>query len=62
MLLDPLDFSLDLYFLLIAKINNYKILENPIAVHKRVAGKAKGGGSLLAKIKLISRTLNYIFN
>ena len=57
----PLDFSLDLYFLLIAKINNYKILENPITVHKRVAGKAKGGGSLLAKIKLTSRTLNYIF-
>lgn len=57
----PLDFSLDLYFLLIAKVNNYKIIENPITVHKRVAGKAKGGGSLLTKIKLTSRTLNYIF-
>ena len=58
----PIDFSLDLYTLLIAKINNYKIIEHPVLVFKRVAGEAKGGGSFFLKIKLTLRTLNYIFN
>jgi len=58
----PIDFSLDLYILLIAKINNYKIIEHPVVVYKRVAGEAKGGGSFFLKIKLTLRTLNYIFN
>ena len=58
----PIDFSLDLYTLLIAKINNYKIIEHPVVVYKRVAGEAKGGGSFFLKIKLTLRTLNYIFN
>ena len=57
----PIDFSLDLYLLLTAKINNYKILENPLVVHKRIAGEAKGGGSLIAKIKLTLRTFDYIY-
>ena len=38
----------ELYFLLIAKSDNDKMLENASTVHKRGAGKAKGGGTLLA--------------
>ena len=57
----PIDFSLDLYILLTAKINNYKIIEHPLIVHKRIAGQAKGGGTIFTKIKLTSRTLSYIY-
>ena len=57
----PADFSLDLYLLLTAKLNKYKILEYPFIVYKRIAGKAKGGGSLLTKFNLTLRTLNYIY-
>ena len=57
----PNDFSLDLYLLLTAKKNNYEIIEHRLIVHKRTAGKAKGGGSLYTKIKLTLRTLNYIW-
>ena len=57
----PINFSLDLYLLLTAKLNNYEILEHPLTVHKRIAGEAKGGGTLLAKIKLTLNTLNYIY-
>lgn len=58
----PNDFSLDLYLLLIAKINSFEIVEYPLTVHKRIAGIAKGGGTLYTKIKLTFRTLNYIYN
>ena len=58
----PNDFSLDLYILLVAKIKNYKIIEHPLKIYERVAGEAKGGGSLLLKIKLTLRTLKYIFD
>tara|TARA_B100000686_G_C16510655_1_gene821968 strand:+ start:172 stop:885 length:714 start_codon:yes stop_codon:yes gene_type:complete len=57
----PKDFSLDLYLLLIGKLNNYEILEQPLIVYRRVAGQAKGGGSLLSKIKLTLRTFTYIY-
>ena len=57
----PTDFSLDLYLLLTAKLNKYEILEYPFIVYKRIAGKAKGGGSLLTKVNLTLRTLNYIY-
>ena len=58
----PNDFSLDLYFLLTARLNNYKIIERPLVIYKRVAGEAKGGGTLFTKIKLTLRTLNYVYN
>ena len=56
----PNDFSLDLYFLVIAKINNYKIINHDVIMKKRIHGEAKGGGDLSGKIKLIKRTLTYI--
>lgn len=58
----PIDFSYDIYFLLIAKKNNIKINEYPVEWHDRNAGVAKGGGSLKLKIKLTLRTLKFMFN
>lgn len=57
----PNDFSLDLYFLYIAKIKGYKIHEYPVKFEKRIFGKSKGGGTIIGKIKLITRTFKYIF-
>ena len=56
----PNDFSLDLFFLVIAKKHNYKIINHDVTMKKRIYGEAKGGGSLKGKIKLIIRTLIYI--
>ena len=56
----PSDFSLDLYLLYQARINNYQILEIPVYFKKRLHGEAKGGGSFKTKIKLIIRTFKYI--
>jgi len=56
----PLDFSLDLYLLLIAKKNKIKIIEYPVYFNKRLLGEAKGGGSIKGKMKLVFRTINYI--
>jgi glycosyltransferase involved in cell wall biosynthesis len=58
----PLDFSLDLYALYIARANNYKVITVPVYFKKRIAGEAKGGGgSLKNRMKLIKRTFKYIF-
>jgi glycosyltransferase involved in cell wall biosynthesis len=56
----PKDFSLDLYFLVMAKINDYKIINHDVIMKKRLYGQAKGGGSMKGKIKLIKRTFIYI--
>ena len=56
----PKDFSLDLYILIMAKSNNYKIINHEVIMKKRIYGEAKGGGSLIGKLKLIKRTLIYI--
>ena len=56
----PNDFSLDLFFLVIAKKNGFKIINHNVTMKKRLHGEAKGGGSLKGKIKLIKRTLLYI--
>ena len=56
----PKDFSLDLYFLVMAKINGYRIISHDVIMKKRLYGQAKGGGSLKGKIKLIKRTFIYI--
>lgn len=58
----PIDFSYDIYFLLIAKKNNIKINEYPVEWYDRNAGVAKGGGSFKLKIKLTLRTLKFMFN
>ena len=57
----PKDFSLDLYILIMAKSNNYRIINHEVIMKKRLYGEAKGGGSLIGKLKLIKRTLLYIF-
>lgn len=56
----PLDFSLDLFLLLVGRKNNYKIKQVPINWGQRYKGVAKGGGNIFGKIKLIMRTLNYL--
>tara|TARA_B100001093_G_scaffold514630_1_gene589090 strand:+ start:2246 stop:2974 length:729 start_codon:yes stop_codon:yes gene_type:complete len=59
----PNDFSLDLYFLVVARYNNYSIKEFPVEVKKRISGEAKGGGgSFLNKLKLTKKTLKYIID
>ena len=57
----PNDFSLDLYLLLIAHLNNLNIIQFHIPWGSRFAGKAKGGGNLIGKFKLTYRSLKYIF-
>ena len=57
----PNDFSLDLYWIIIAKINNYKIINHNVVFKKRLYNQAKGGGTLTGKFKLIKRTLIYMF-
>ena len=56
----PKDFSLDLYFLVMAKINDYRIINHDVIMKKRLYGQAKGGGNFKGKIKLIKRTFVYI--
>ena len=58
----PKDFSLDLFFLFVAKRNLYKILEYPVYYKKRIRGEAKGGGSLLGKLMLSIRTFKFIIS
>ena len=58
----PKDFSLDLYFLLIAIKCNYQIHQFPIRWGNRFAGIAKGGGDLIGKFKLTYRTFKYIIS
>ena len=56
----PNDFSLDLYFLYQARVNCYEILEYPVHFCKRLHGKAKGGGTMQGKWKLIKRTWGFM--
>ena len=58
----PIDFSYDVYFLLIAAKNNIKIKEYPVKWHNRNAGIAKGGGSFKLKISLTLRTIKFFLN
>ena len=58
----PNDFSLDLFFLIMVKINKIRIMTHPVIIYKRYAGEAKGGGTLKGKIKLIIRTLKYMIS
>jgi len=58
----PKDFSLDLFFLFIAKSKIYKILEYPVYYKKRIRGIAKGGDSFLGKLLLCIRTFKFIIS
>ena len=59
----PKDFSLDLYFLIQAKFNDYKIKTFNVFFYKRMLGEAKGGGgSWKNRIQLIKRTRQYIIS
>lgn len=57
----PNDFLLDLFLIKKALENKYKIKENEIQMNDRIYGKAKGGGSIIGKLKLSIRTLSFIF-
>lgn len=48
----PNDFSLDLFILLIASKKKVLIKEYPVNFFKRKYGTAKGGGSIIGKLKL----------
>ena len=56
----PKDFSFDLFCLILAKKNNYSLKTIDVNFGKRVFGTAKGGGSILGKIKLSLKTFLYI--
>lgn len=56
----PKDFSLDLFILYSALKSGKIIRKYPVVFADRLTGKAKGGGSLQGKIKLIRRTFKYI--
>jgi glycosyltransferase involved in cell wall biosynthesis len=56
----PHDFSLDLF--LLYQADKYgRTISFPVFFNKRLHGEAKGGGSFKTRIKLIKRTLSYIF-
>jgi glycosyltransferase involved in cell wall biosynthesis len=57
----PQDFSLDLFLLCQAHKAGLEVLEVPVVFADRMHGEAKGGGSWRTRIKLIKRTLAYIF-
>lgn len=53
----PNDFSFDLYFYYIAKINNYKIIRFPVEFKKRIHGESHWNTGLKSKWKFIKRTV-----
>ena len=57
----PLDFSLDLFLLYKARKAGISILTVPVIFAERLHGQAKGGGNWRTRVKLIKRTLAYIF-
>lgn len=56
----PEDFSLDVYFLMIATREKYKIIEHEVKWDERKYGEAKGGGSIKAKLKITIQTIKRI--
>lgn len=56
----PEDFSLDLYLLYQARMAGMEILEVPVYFAPRRHGTAKGGGSLVTRLRLMRRTFGYI--
>ena len=59
----PNDFSLDLFLLFIGRKNHISIVDLPVYFNERKYGEAKGGGgNIIIRIKIIFRTLSYIYN
>lgn len=57
----PIDFSIDLFLLYLAKIHRIKVVTIPVIFSNRLYGDAKGGGgNFKIRIKIISRTISYI--
>lgn len=57
----PTDFSLDLYLMYMARMNNYEIVTFPVLFKRRQLGEAKGGGgSWKNRVNLTKRTFTYI--
>ena len=57
----PTDFSLDLYLMYMARMNNYEIITFPVLFKRRQLGEAKGGGgSWKNRVNLTKRTFTYI--
>lgn len=57
----PMDFSLDLYLIYLAKKLKYKILTIPVEFKNRLHGSSSWGGSFKNRMKTILRTLKYIW-
>jgi len=57
----PNDFSLDLFFLYMARKKKLKIKRFPVLFQDRVFGESSWNFSLKSKIKFIIRTINYSF-
>ncbi len=55
----PNDFSLDLYSLYLAKINNMEIRRFDVTFPPRIHGESKWNTGLESKLKFIRRTLSY---
>ncbi len=58
----PDDFSLDLYSLYLAKINNISIRRFNVTFPPRIHGESKWNTGFQSKIKFIKRTLSYSVN
>jgi glycosyltransferase involved in cell wall biosynthesis len=57
----PLDFSIDLYVYYMARRNNFKIIRFPVFFGKRIHGKSTWNTGMLARWKLIKRTIEFSF-
>lgn len=57
----PKDFSFDLYFYYMAKINNLKIIRFQVFFRKRIHGHSKWNFGFQSKIKFIKRTIDFTF-
>ena len=57
----PLDFSLDLYMLFIARKSGLKVIRFPVEFGKRVHGSSSWNINWKAKMKFIRRTIDFSF-
>ena len=61
MLNAPDDFSLDLYWLYLAKKEGYEVLSLPVYFKDRIYGESKWAFSFSSRLRTILRTIRYIF-
>lgn len=57
----PLDFSLDLYVLYLAKKNKLKLIRFPVDFNTRIHGESKWNVDWRSKVKFIKRTFSFSF-